>query len=426
MRKLLTWIVIMLAPVCLKSQDLHLQDCVSECLKNNPLSSNKALAIQVAEVKSKIIRSAWLPGLDLNGQASWQSDVVTLDLNLPFEVNLPQIPKDQYKVTSDVTQLIYDGGNIKNQQVLEKINADLSINELEINEQSIRQSAEDLYFAILVTDKRIEVLNLMAESLQQTARQIESGVKNGLLGESDLPVIRAEQIKLDQQLISLKGLKARATNTLGILMGREIPLATRFTVPNTIDASVCTGERPEYQMFELQNNRLSAQKTLLNTQRRPKILAFGQAGVGKPGLNFLSDQSNPFLIVGLKGTWNIWDWSKVNHQKETLDLNTQIVNNQQKSFSMQVSQAEQKQKLLINEINALLQKDEQLLSNRKEVTAAYNSRLKNGMITASQFLNEWTHEQEARINQEVRKIELINAEYKLLSIMGKTYNYEIN
>ncbi|MDD4644421.1 MAG: TolC family protein, partial [Bacteroidales bacterium] len=287
MKRITIFLAIILFPIVAKSQDLQLQDCVRESLKNNPLSANKALTMQIAEVKGKILKSAWLPGIDINAQSTWQSDVVTLEFDLPFAVDFPKIPKDQYKVTTDISQLIYDGGSIHHQQVLEKLTSDLSVKELEKGELDLKSTVEDLYFAILVAEKRIEVLNLMTENLQSTVKQIESGVKNGLLSESDLPVVIAEQIKTDQQMISLKGLKQRAVQTLSILMGREISLDTRFLTPVTTRGLMLNGERPEYGMFELQGEMLTTRKSLLNAQLRPKVFAFGQAGYGKPGLNFM-------------------------------------------------------------------------------------------------------------------------------------------
>jgi outer membrane protein TolC len=401
------------------AQELQLQDCLKESLANNPLSMNKDLARQIASEKKKIIHSAWFPSLDMNAQATWQSDVVTLNLDLPFPVEFPQIPKDQYKVTADVAQIIYDGGNIKNQEILEDLNADLSVQELEVREFELRQMVEELYFAILVTEKKIEVVTLMSESLGKTISQVESGIKNGILSESDLPVILAEQIRTDQQLISLKGLRQRAVSTLGLLMGREISTGTRFRIPEVADESSLQGERPELNLFSLHGQLLDARRNQLNVQLRPKFMAFGQAGYGKPGLNFMGDKWDPYLLVGLKGTWNIWDWGKIRRQKETVDLNQQVVGNQEESFKRQLNQAEKKQQLVIDELNALLLKDMELVRNREKITAAYDTRLNSGLITASQFLNEWTREQEARINQETRKIELVSSEYKMLSIKGK-------
>jgi outer membrane protein TolC len=419
MRRLLLILAVLLFPVSLKSQDLKLRDCILEAVANFPLSPNKDLAIQVSEMKKSIIRLAWRPTLDLNGQATWQSDVVTLDLDMPFPVEFPEIPRDQYKVTTDITQMIYDGGSARSLQDFEDINASLTVQELKIKEFELRQVVEDLFFAILVTERKIEVVQVMAESLDQAVSQVESGIRNGLLSDSDLPVILAEQIKIEQLLINLTAMKRRAISSLGILMGREVDQATHFLIPEAVNEFSASGERPELKLFVLQSKMLDARKSQLNTQLRPKIMAFGQAGYGKPGLNFMGDTWDPFLLLGLKGTWNIWDWGKINRQKETFQINQQVIGNQLAAFKQQLSLGEQKQQLVIDEISSLLKKDADLLRNRELITSAYRSRLNNGLITTSQYLNEWTREQEARINQEVRKIELISSEYKLLSIQGK-------
>ncbi|MFA6125917.1 MAG: TolC family protein [Bacteroidales bacterium] len=419
MRRLFIFLAISLLPVGVKTQDLQLRDCIQAALMNNPLSGNKDLARQINESKKAIIRSAWLPVLDLNAQATWQSDVVTLNLDLPFPVDFPQIPRDQYKVTADFNQIIYDGGSIRNQQILEDISSQLSVQEVEIKELELKQTVEDLFFAIIVLKKRTELVELMSQSLRETLRQLSSGVKNGIISESEIPVVNSEQIKIDQQLISIQSLITRTINTLGILIGSPIDPATNFVVPENIAEPSDMSDRPEFQMFGLQLDLLDARKNLLSAQLRPKVIAFGQAGYGKPGLNFLGDQWEPYLLVGLKGTWNVWDWGRVRRQRDTYSLSQKVINNQVESFTRQITQAEQSQSSVISEIKALLLKDAELLQNREEVTRAYTSKLNNGMITASQFVTEWTHEQEARLSQEVRKIELLSAEYKLLSIKGK-------
>jgi hypothetical protein len=54
------------------------------------------------------INKAKLPTIDLNAQATYQSDVTSLPISLPnVTVNPPN--KDQYRATVDVNQLIYNG-----------------------------------------------------------------------------------------------------------------------------------------------------------------------------------------------------------------------------------------------------------------------------------------------------------------------------
>ena len=61
----------------------------------------------------------------------------------------------------------------------------------------------------------------------------------------------------------------------------------------------------------------------------------------------------------------------------------------------------------------------ELIQAREKITKAYHDKLTGGLITASNYLTEWTREQEARLTKESREIELLGAKYKYLIINGK-------
>jgi outer membrane protein TolC len=55
------------------------------------------------------INKAKLPKIDLNAQATYQSDVTSLPISYKY---YSKSNKDQYRTTVDVNQLIYNGGLI--------------------------------------------------------------------------------------------------------------------------------------------------------------------------------------------------------------------------------------------------------------------------------------------------------------------------
>jgi hypothetical protein len=60
-------------------------------------------------LKIEALTKAKLPKIDLNLQATYQSDLTSLLISLPnITVNRPN--KEQYRATLDVNQLIYNGG----------------------------------------------------------------------------------------------------------------------------------------------------------------------------------------------------------------------------------------------------------------------------------------------------------------------------
>lgn len=418
MKRILFYFTILSLPFGILGQELHLNECIREALAANPLAGNQGLADKIAIIRKEVITKSWLPILDLNAQATWQSDVVSFSLDLPFPVEFPQIPKDQYKIALDINQLIYEGGSIRAQKSIEDLAASISKQELAVQEHELIQVVEDLYFAILMVNERISTIDLMTGSLESTILQVQSGVNRGILTEADLSALAAEKIRLGQQKIRQISLKDKAVRSLGLLMGKDLPGSPVLVRPQPPNPGLDAGNRPEYRLFSLQDDLLKARSNLLNTQLRPKLAAFTQAGYGKPGLNFLGESWDPYILVGMRFSWPVWDWGKVRGQKNVLTVNQRILANQINAFTRQVNMAAQEQTRTVEEINSLLVTDFELLAAREKITAAFGSRLNNGLITSSTYLNEWTKEQEARINLEARKIELLSAQYRLASING--------
>ena len=72
---------------------------------------------------------------------------------------LNPLPQDQYKITLDINQVIYDGGAIKSARALEK--ADLSVNEkqTETDLYKLRGQVNTYYFNMMLLNRQKELLN---------------------------------------------------------------------------------------------------------------------------------------------------------------------------------------------------------------------------------------------------------------------------
>ena len=99
---------------------LTLRECYDNAMISNPISGEKEAYSSVWELKDKNLSKSWLPTVDANGSFLYNSSVV--DLRYMFESlpvpgladATPLMPHDQYKLTLDLNQVIYDGGAIKN------------------------------------------------------------------------------------------------------------------------------------------------------------------------------------------------------------------------------------------------------------------------------------------------------------------------
>src|SRR6476469_1508126 len=105
-------------PVFLCAQELRtfsLQEAFRIAEQQYPLNQQKGLLKQTKNLALKNLNSSYLPQLTVNGQVSYQSDVTRISIPLPG-IKIPEQSKDQYRAIAEVSQLLYDGGLVKNQK----------------------------------------------------------------------------------------------------------------------------------------------------------------------------------------------------------------------------------------------------------------------------------------------------------------------
>lgn len=88
--KKLAIILMLLAQASYAQEDtLDLFGCLEAVEEHHPTTEQKPVIHQQTQLKLKNLRSKWYPSLDVNAQASYQSDVVQIDMDLPFDADFP-------------------------------------------------------------------------------------------------------------------------------------------------------------------------------------------------------------------------------------------------------------------------------------------------------------------------------------------------
>jgi hypothetical protein len=89
-----------------------LDHCLSRALANHPLFEQYDLLNSSIDLKIKNLNKNYLPDMNINGDAHYQSNVTEVPTVIPSFAPEP-LSKDQYKVSLDVSEMIYDGGLTK-------------------------------------------------------------------------------------------------------------------------------------------------------------------------------------------------------------------------------------------------------------------------------------------------------------------------
>jgi outer membrane protein TolC len=159
----------------------------------------------------------------------------------------------------------------------------------------------------------------------------------------------------------------------------------------------------------LMQQKLEATKKLSIAKDLPKLYGFGTAGYGNPGYNIFKEGSAFFATVGAKVTWNFWNWNQTSREKQILDLNSNIIENQKNAYDM--ANKAQVQQYLADVIKAegMMKSDEEIILLRKSITQSAASQLENGTLTATEFVTEQLAEEQALLTRNFHKMQLLQS-----------------
>lgn len=413
------WLLLMLASVAMQAQQLTLDEAVAQARAAFPLLKQQQLFEQASVLKNKNINANWMPSVTVNAQATYQSDVTALPITLPG-IDIPELNKDMYKATLDIQQMIYDGGLSSAQHNLEEFDLAIQQESLNVDLKKIEMMTSDVYFSILSLRKSREQMLLMQDELKQQIVLMESRVKNGVVLQSSLDLMLVEELSLKQKINDLNDLLLANYNMLATLLAVPVSEAVSLELPKTeLVSENMKLETPELKLFELNQSKLSSSENMLKVRNTPMVVAFGQAGYGRPGLNMFTTQFDTWYMVGLKASWSLWKGGINSREKQILQVQQEIVSSQRDAYvtQMEISRSAMWQK--IQSLNGQLATDQQILDLRISILKSYASQLENGVITSTDYLNQLNNKTIAAITLEMHRIQLAKEQYNYLRTFGK-------
>lgn len=402
-----------------QNNPVTLKECYKIAYENHPNSKQKDYYKSISSLKLENIGVNFLPQISLRGQATYQSDVTELVVNNPL-FQPPVINKDQYRITMDVRQLIYDGSNTSSLKNTETKQVLVDEQKVEVDLFSLKQRINDLYFSVLLFQQRMRVNQLLINDLKSRIAETESRVKNELNLPANLYILQAQLIQTEQEMENLNTDREASLKMLSELIGYTIPEKTELEYPQhqavVFDDNL--SERPEYKLFDYQKEQLNSYSNVISSRILPKLSAFGQAGLGRPGLNMLDNDFKPFYMVGLSVSWNPINWGADNNEKQIYQINQKIVDSQKETFEKNVKVSLEKYKSDMDKYENLIQKDEELITLREKIVESTYSQLQNGTITSTVYLTELNNKTQSQLMLETHKLQLLQAKINYLTTKG--------
>lgn len=398
-----------------QSNSITLDSCYFLARRNYPLVKQQELISKTSEYTLENISKGFLPQININGQATYQSDVTQLPKTIP---GVPILTKDQYKFYAEIDQPIYDGGVIKAQKKIQEATTIVDHQKLEVELYKLKDRINQLYFGILLIDEQLKQNGLTKNDIQLGLDKINAQIANGTALRSNADILKAEFLKANQQTIELNSNRKAFTDMLSLFINRSLNGNMIFVKPENIIPSNEI-KRPELLMFDYQNKIFEAQKNLLTAQNHPKLSLFAQGGFGKPAFNILSNNFDPFYIGGVRLSFPLTGFYSLKNDRSLIDLNNKNIEVQKETFLFNTNIAVKQQNAGIAEFQAFLKTDDEIIVLRTNVKKAALAQLENGVINSSDYLREVNAEDNARQNKILHEIQLLMAEYNEQNTVGK-------
>jgi len=399
------WLVVRVAGA---QDSLSLQDCFRLADEHYPLAGQQDDWKQIGELQADETGAAFLPQLGLDAQATHQSDVPQFPLDLP---GVPQISRTQYKAVLEVSQLLYDGGQVSGQKKVQSLQALGEAGKIAISRHQFRVRITDIYLKILLLRQNLLLDSSMLQEISRALAQMRTALANGIAAADNVDQLEAERLQISQQIAGIQADHEGALRSLETFIGENISDSVRLLVPSPPSSSLQGfALRPEFQLHEVQDSLLRSQSLLLKATHRPQLRAFVQGGYGEPGLNFLSDKAEGYYIAGIRLNWNIAQLYTAKKQQQEIHLQ-QLLNEKQQDIFLTDALAEEKENQAAKEkMQDMLAKDEQLIALRGHIRERASLKLQQGIVTAKEFLDELTAEQQARLQYALHSLSLLQVQ----------------
>lgn len=424
MKRVLKTLCTSVAAIC-AGYAAHAQTTLDECIgwayDNYPQIKEMSLIEMTKGIDLKNAAYTWLPHLNISGKATWQSEVVEMPMDIPgMDIN---IPHDQYGLTAEFTQQIWDGGTSRRQKELAEAGAEVKKTQLETNLWSIRSRVQNVFLGIILIDKQLELNRLLRESLERSSEEVKSRMEAGVALPSDLDQVSVNILSCLQQRASLDADRKSYVKILGLLTGRDmtdVELAVPQDAVNYVDDGARDFEtRPEMAFYAAQLKQNEFQRRQLNTLISPKLNLSLQGGYGRPGMNMLSGDFSGYFVAGLKLQWNIGALYTRGLDKRKVNADAQKIDLTRKSFILNSSvEAEQKNNAILK-ARDVLEKDSEIIGLRQRIRASGENQYREGTIKMNDYLSMLDEEYKAKANESMHEVQLMMAVYDMKNTIGK-------
>lgn len=413
-------------------QTVTIEQCYQLAQKNYPMIKQYDLIGKTENYTLDNLSKTFFPQISLSGQATYQTDVTRLVLQpeaqkllsqLPEQINpsdlISTMPKDQYKIYVQASQMIYDGGKTRNGKDIATASGDVERQKLDVDLYGIREKINQLYFGILSVDEQMKMLDSYYSDLDVMENTVKSAVKNGVAMSSDIDLVNVEKLNLDQKKIELQSEREAFVAMLSIFIGEK--LGNNLQLQKPTDTDILSDEilRPELQLYDKQRRFYEAQRNGIFIKNHPELGVFVQGGYGRPALNMLNSDFKLYAVGGVQFTWNFGNLYTKKNDLNLIQNNLDILNVQEETFRFNTQLQMQQIRPEIEKYKKLINSDNDIVNLHTRILKTSQSKYDNGVYMMKDLISDMNAKNIAEQTQSLHHIQYLMSLYDYKYVQGE-------
>jgi len=405
---------------------MRLAELRDAAVRNDPRTAQVVLRVEALELQRENLRAERLPVVGVRAEGARQSDVMVL----PGAVDGGRVtpPRDRFQVAVDANQLIYDGGLLARREAVEAARHAEALAALEAALYALRAEVNAAFFAVLMLQARESEFQLLVQDLETRLGETRAAVREGAALAGDTAAIESERLAALLRIDETYAERRAAQAVLSQLTGRPVSDQDVLALPNQAqlvaqirsrESAEELRERPEFRGFALLRERLQREAEFVASRTTPRVHAFGQGGVGRPGpfLPF-DDGVNDFWSFGLRMEWQPGPWGTTGRERNLLRIQAEVATTEEAAFAAALERQVAADEEGMDRLERALVTGERIVSLREQIERQAGAQLREGSITASQYVTARTDLLTARLEQQRRRIEMEQVRARYLTLLG--------
>ena len=408
----------------IKNDSLELKPLISKVIQTYPTVQQANEALNAADIKIELARSAYLPNAMFSGSYAHIGPVPSL--TIPDMGSFTLAPVNNVNAAFNVNQTISDFGKTKKNIEYEEKSKGLNTIGLEQVKQKMSIVAIGCYYNLLYFQEAIAIKEEQLSTLKEHLKNVEKQVETGSATQYEILSTKVRISTVESQKTDVMTALNFQNSLLNMLLGEPASSMHRVRnilhsdiVPLTEDSliAVALNNRNEIKLAEKKVVVSQAYQDLVRKHENPVISAFASGG-WKNGYIPELDKPKANYAIGLSLSIPIYDASRTKLNTKlagsTIQSNLYDVDLTKRTITTEVMES-------INILKAAISKSqlfEMQFSQAKKALELAELKFKSGTLTNLDLLDMENAESESKLQFLKSRIDRVVSTYKVKAALG--------